>query len=222
MHTTMVPDQVRTQKIQAGVQVSRLEGKDVIFSIGSTLEVFILVVFVLDRNICKKVDEGVENLKLSQGALEMPSGMECDLPTWVEDFDDTISDTEGEESDLQTFFEYDDASVSVDWILYPYHNVDDEEARIQDLFYESDQAYEDVVEQVTDSLVYEDVGDEDVDKFFIERSDFGYVISKSTRKRKRSDKDDVSCSYALIGSQSKKIRLNVKEVGGKDILDDVP
>nr|GEW10297.1 transposase, MuDR, MULE transposase domain protein [Tanacetum cinerariifolium] len=29
-----------------------------------------------------------------------------------EDFDDTISDTEGEESDLQTFFKYDDASVS--------------------------------------------------------------------------------------------------------------
>ncbi|GJQ93173.1 hypothetical protein Tco_0004312 [Tanacetum coccineum] len=33
MHTTMVPEQVKTQKIQDGVQVSRLEDKDVIFSI---------------------------------------------------------------------------------------------------------------------------------------------------------------------------------------------
>nr|GEZ66343.1 hypothetical protein [Tanacetum cinerariifolium] len=43
--------QVKSQKIQAGVQVSRLEDKDVIFSTGSTLEVFILFVFVLDRNM---------------------------------------------------------------------------------------------------------------------------------------------------------------------------
>nr|GEY22645.1 hypothetical protein [Tanacetum cinerariifolium] len=54
------------------------------------------------------------------------------------------------------------------------------------------------------------------------RSDSGYVISESTRKRKRSDQDDVSCSYALIGSQSKRGRFNDKEVGGKDMLDDVP
>ncbi|GJZ49096.1 retrovirus-related pol polyprotein from transposon TNT 1-94 [Tanacetum coccineum] len=39
MHTTMVPEQVKTKKIQAGVQVSRLEDKDVIFSIGSALDV---------------------------------------------------------------------------------------------------------------------------------------------------------------------------------------
>ncbi|GJT31842.1 hypothetical protein Tco_0922261 [Tanacetum coccineum] len=51
MHTTMVPEQVKTQNIQAGVQVSRLEDKDVIFSTGSTLEVFILFIFALDRNI---------------------------------------------------------------------------------------------------------------------------------------------------------------------------
>ncbi|GJS28702.1 hypothetical protein Tco_0489322 [Tanacetum coccineum] len=38
MHTTMVPEQVKPQKIQAGVQVSRLEDKDVIFSIGSALD----------------------------------------------------------------------------------------------------------------------------------------------------------------------------------------
>nr|GEU33370.1 hypothetical protein [Tanacetum cinerariifolium] len=56
-------------------------------------------------------------------------------------------------------------------------------------------------------------------KFFIERSDSGYVMSESTRKRKRSDQDDVSCGYALIGSQSKRRRLNDEEVGGKDILD---
>ncbi|GJQ99492.1 hypothetical protein Tco_0522477 [Tanacetum coccineum] len=39
MYTTMVPEQVKTKKIQAGVQVSRLEDKDVIFSIGSALDV---------------------------------------------------------------------------------------------------------------------------------------------------------------------------------------
>ncbi|GJZ22974.1 hypothetical protein Tco_0560013, partial [Tanacetum coccineum] len=37
--TTMVPEQVKTKKIQAGVQVSRLEDKDVIFSIGSALDI---------------------------------------------------------------------------------------------------------------------------------------------------------------------------------------
>ncbi|GJX29614.1 hypothetical protein Tco_0237693 [Tanacetum coccineum] len=41
MHTTMVPEQVKTKKIQAGVQVSRLEDKDVIFSIGSALDVIL-------------------------------------------------------------------------------------------------------------------------------------------------------------------------------------
>ncbi|GJV08360.1 hypothetical protein Tco_1346016 [Tanacetum coccineum] len=56
MDTTMVPDQVKTQKIQAGVQVSRHEDSKVIFSTGSTLEGFILFVFVLDRNIVSEVD----------------------------------------------------------------------------------------------------------------------------------------------------------------------
>ncbi|GJY69451.1 ribonuclease H-like domain-containing protein [Tanacetum coccineum] len=42
MHTTMVPKQVKPQKIQAGVQVSRLEDKDVIFSIRSALDVILL------------------------------------------------------------------------------------------------------------------------------------------------------------------------------------
>ncbi|GJT76979.1 RNA-directed DNA polymerase, eukaryota, reverse transcriptase zinc-binding domain protein [Tanacetum coccineum] len=37
MHTTMVPEQVKTMKIQAEEQVSRLEDKDVIFSTGSAL-----------------------------------------------------------------------------------------------------------------------------------------------------------------------------------------
>ncbi|GJZ15979.1 RNA-directed DNA polymerase, eukaryota, reverse transcriptase zinc-binding domain protein [Tanacetum coccineum] len=45
--------QVKTQKIQAGVQVSRLEDKDVIFSIESALEDFILLYFVIVRNIVK-------------------------------------------------------------------------------------------------------------------------------------------------------------------------
>ncbi|GJX87760.1 hypothetical protein Tco_0339774 [Tanacetum coccineum] len=47
MHTTMVPKQVKTQKTQAGVQVSRQEDTNVIFSIGSTMEDFILFVIVL-------------------------------------------------------------------------------------------------------------------------------------------------------------------------------
>ncbi|GJT27230.1 retrovirus-related pol polyprotein from transposon TNT 1-94, partial [Tanacetum coccineum] len=51
MQTTIVPEQVKTQKIHAGVQVSRLEGKDVIFSIASALEDFILLDFVIVRNI---------------------------------------------------------------------------------------------------------------------------------------------------------------------------
>ncbi|GJV45054.1 succinate-semialdehyde dehydrogenase, mitochondrial-like protein [Tanacetum coccineum] len=52
MQTTMVPEQVETQKSQAEVQVSRPKDKDVIFSIGSALENFILGVFLfLFRNI---------------------------------------------------------------------------------------------------------------------------------------------------------------------------
>ncbi|GJY75690.1 retrovirus-related pol polyprotein from transposon TNT 1-94 [Tanacetum coccineum] len=43
MQTTTVPEQVKTQKIQAGVQVSRLEDKDVIFSIGSASDVIIFI-----------------------------------------------------------------------------------------------------------------------------------------------------------------------------------
>ncbi|GJS24855.1 hypothetical protein Tco_0453487 [Tanacetum coccineum] len=46
-----------------------------------------------------------------------------------------------------------------DWILDSYHNVDDGEEHIQDLFYEIEQAYEDVVEQMTDLIVYEGFGD---------------------------------------------------------------
>ncbi|GJX93463.1 hypothetical protein Tco_0348049 [Tanacetum coccineum] len=46
MHNTMVPEQVKTQKIQDGVQVSRLEDKDVIFSIGSALEDFIFMLYL--------------------------------------------------------------------------------------------------------------------------------------------------------------------------------
>nr|GEU82854.1 hypothetical protein [Tanacetum cinerariifolium] len=48
MHSTMVPEQVKTQKIQAGVQVSTLEDKDVIFSTGSALEDFISCILYLN------------------------------------------------------------------------------------------------------------------------------------------------------------------------------
>ncbi|GJX93587.1 hypothetical protein Tco_0348173 [Tanacetum coccineum] len=64
MHTIMVPEQVNTQKSQAGVQVSRLEDKDVIFSTGSTLEVFILFVFILDRNIIHEREQDQRALLL--------------------------------------------------------------------------------------------------------------------------------------------------------------
>ncbi|GJR08364.1 hypothetical protein Tco_0791016 [Tanacetum coccineum] len=54
MHTTMVPEQVKTMKIQAGVQVSRLEDKDVIFR-HEALGCHLLVVFVLDRTLLRDV-----------------------------------------------------------------------------------------------------------------------------------------------------------------------
>nr|GEV64136.1 hypothetical protein [Tanacetum cinerariifolium] len=93
--------------------------------------------------------------------------MEGNLPTWVEDSDDT---TEGEESDLQIFFDYDDASISGlssdfptwvsdndvsingmedDWMLDPYHN------GTGPLVYE-DVRDEDVAAQLTDLSVYEE------------------------------------------------------------------
>ncbi|GJX58042.1 retrovirus-related pol polyprotein from transposon TNT 1-94 [Tanacetum coccineum] len=49
MQNTIIPEQVKTQKIQAGVQVSRPEDKDVIFSIGSALEDFI---FLTCQDMC--------------------------------------------------------------------------------------------------------------------------------------------------------------------------
>ncbi|GJS39976.1 putative RNA-directed DNA polymerase [Tanacetum coccineum] len=55
MHTTMVPVQVKTLKIQAGVQVSRPEYAEDIFSIGRTLEDVIFVVLVLVRNFVKQI-----------------------------------------------------------------------------------------------------------------------------------------------------------------------
>ncbi|GJS43174.1 hypothetical protein Tco_0568217 [Tanacetum coccineum] len=51
MHTTMVLEQVKILKIQAGVQASRPEDLEDIFSIGSALEDVYFVVFVLVRNI---------------------------------------------------------------------------------------------------------------------------------------------------------------------------
>ncbi|GKF91263.1 hypothetical protein Tco_0274964, partial [Tanacetum coccineum] len=51
MHTTMVPDQVKTHEIQVGVQVSRPEDTDDTFIIGIALENVYFVVFVLGRNI---------------------------------------------------------------------------------------------------------------------------------------------------------------------------
>nr|GEU35319.1 zinc finger BED domain-containing protein RICESLEEPER 2-like [Tanacetum cinerariifolium] len=64
MHTTMVLDQVKSQKIQARVHVSRQEDTKVIFSTGSTFEEFILFVSVLNRNIVAK-DEGNDGVKVS-------------------------------------------------------------------------------------------------------------------------------------------------------------
>ncbi|GJU98944.1 hypothetical protein Tco_1328215 [Tanacetum coccineum] len=50
MHTTMVPEQVRIRDSKLSTR-SKLEDKDVIFSIGNALEDFILLYFILDRNI---------------------------------------------------------------------------------------------------------------------------------------------------------------------------
>ncbi|GJW93213.1 hypothetical protein Tco_0172885 [Tanacetum coccineum] len=77
------------------------------------------------------------------------------LPTWMEDSDGNISDTKGEEFDLQRFFEYDDVSISGLSNDFPTLVLDDDVSI-------NGQAYEDVVEYVTDPLMYEDVGDEDV------------------------------------------------------------
>ncbi|GKB85130.1 RNA-directed DNA polymerase, eukaryota, reverse transcriptase zinc-binding domain protein [Tanacetum coccineum] len=56
MHTTMVPEQVKTQKIQAGVQVSRQKVTNVIFSIRSTLEVLIVLLLKMLRMVAKEHD----------------------------------------------------------------------------------------------------------------------------------------------------------------------
>ncbi|GKA08913.1 hypothetical protein Tco_0688244 [Tanacetum coccineum] len=59
-------------------------------------------------------------------------------------------------------------------------------------------------------------------KYLIDGSDSWNVISGSTRKRKRSDQDEIDSGYAPIGSQRNMRRLNQEEVGGKAIFDDVP
>ncbi|GJT42477.1 hypothetical protein Tco_0951192 [Tanacetum coccineum] len=53
--------QVETKKIQAGVQVSRLEDKDVIFSFEAPWMSFYFVVFVLVRNIIEDGEKKIEN-----------------------------------------------------------------------------------------------------------------------------------------------------------------
>ncbi|GJR88904.1 hypothetical protein Tco_0212915 [Tanacetum coccineum] len=69
MHTTMVLEQAKTQKIQAGVKVLRLEDKDVIFSIGSTLEDFIMLFFVIVRNVNKVTELRVKRLSRTANPL---------------------------------------------------------------------------------------------------------------------------------------------------------
>ncbi|GJV00625.1 hypothetical protein Tco_1329895 [Tanacetum coccineum] len=56
MHTIMVPKQVKTLKIQAGVQVLRLEDREDVFSIGRALEDVIFVLLVLVRNFPRTQD----------------------------------------------------------------------------------------------------------------------------------------------------------------------
>ncbi|GJW43451.1 hypothetical protein Tco_0072250 [Tanacetum coccineum] len=110
------------------------------------------------------LDNNVE--KLSQDDSEMPYGMEGDLPTWIEDEDDSISGMEGEY--LETFSGEDDddniSSIEGYWLLDPNHEVvvcalgkwiSDAPRHIK-------QVYQDVVEQVTDPVMYEEAGDQDV------------------------------------------------------------
>ncbi|GJX40982.1 ribonuclease H-like domain-containing protein [Tanacetum coccineum] len=63
MHTTMVPEQVKILKIEAGVQVSRPEDAKDIFSIGSTLEDLIFVVFVPVRNTSPMVEGRISSVE---------------------------------------------------------------------------------------------------------------------------------------------------------------
>ncbi|GJS27244.1 gypsy type transposase [Tanacetum coccineum] len=63
MHATMVPEQVKIQEIQAGVQVSRPEDTYDIFSIGNALEDVYSIVFVLGRNIVSNSNLGVFGLR---------------------------------------------------------------------------------------------------------------------------------------------------------------
>ncbi|GJT31843.1 hypothetical protein Tco_0922262 [Tanacetum coccineum] len=79
MHSTMVPEQVKTHNIQAGVQVSRLEDKDVIFSIGSAMEDFISLYFVFVRNIAKQWLD----LKFSDHRKVDSEVMQSVVSTWL-------------------------------------------------------------------------------------------------------------------------------------------
>nr|GEW44294.1 ATPase, F1 complex alpha/beta subunit, N-terminal domain-containing protein [Tanacetum cinerariifolium] len=78
MHTTMVPEQVKTPDIQARVQVSRPEDTYDIFSIGSALEDVYFVVFVLGRNISLELFED-EDFLLVDGVLDGALGAFGDI-----------------------------------------------------------------------------------------------------------------------------------------------
>nr|GEU49840.1 Gag-Pol polyprotein [Tanacetum cinerariifolium] len=159
---------------------------------------------VEDRNVCTPLvaygtEKLIEKLKLSQDALELPNGMEDDLSTWVEDDDDTISDTKDD---------------------------------IQELFLELEQAYEDVVEQVANLVMCEEAEDEDVVKQVGERegvAGLSEVVNNELVRENElvnhmaagNETNDVSCGYALIGSERKRRRLNEKDVGREEILNDV-
>ncbi|GJY51749.1 hypothetical protein Tco_0442596 [Tanacetum coccineum] len=69
MHTIMVPEQVKTMKIQAGVQVSRPEDVEVIFSIGSTLEDFILGKKERDRE--REIKREIDGEREREGEREI-------------------------------------------------------------------------------------------------------------------------------------------------------
>ncbi|GJR85891.1 hypothetical protein Tco_0209902 [Tanacetum coccineum] len=66
MHTTMVPEQVKTIKIQAGVQVSRQEELRRHLQLWKCFRRLYFIVIVLDRNIARAVVE-VEEMMVFHG-----------------------------------------------------------------------------------------------------------------------------------------------------------
>ncbi|GJT68599.1 hypothetical protein Tco_1020079 [Tanacetum coccineum] len=107
MHTTMVPEQVKTQKIQVGVQVSRLEDKDVIFSIGSALDVtlFCLYLYLIGTFAFNVSEDTLNRFKVRGFGSLLEAGTKADTKHDIEPtcHDDVVvlKNSETEEEDVK-------------------------------------------------------------------------------------------------------------------------